>query len=227
MKFNYHKINQITTPESRHYETPLGDFSSVTTILSATADNEWLQKWKAWVGEAKAEQLRNEAAALGTLIHENLESHLLNLERPKGNNYIRVLARQMADKIITEGLCKVSELWGIEAPLYHPDGYAGTSDLIGLHNDVPAIMDFKNATKLRTLEQINDYICQCVAYMKAHNYLFDTDINKVVIFMVSRKVEFKEYVIEGDDLDFYKHQWDNRVRVFNKLKAAGLEIKRN
>jgi genome maintenance exonuclease 1 len=221
-KYDYKPLERDTKQSGeRVYNTPIGSFASVTTILSATADTKGLDAWRAWVGEEAADKIRDEAARLGSLMHLHLENHLLGESRPGGTNLIRVMAKNMADVIIENGLKNVSDVWGIEAPLYHPDGYAGTTDLVGIHNGSPAIMDFKTTKKQKKKDFITDYFCQCAAYAHAHNYLFGTDIRKVVIFMVSRDNQYQEFIIEDDEFDMFLEIWLTRVRVFNRLKEQG------
>lgn len=199
-QFVYPTLDRQTRADGvRHYVTPEGQaLPSVTTILSGTKDMKGLDDWRSWVGESKADRIRDEAAALGGLMHEHLECHLEQRERPKGSNLIRQMARRMADIIIRRGLSRVDEVWGVEAPLYFPGLYAGTSDLIGLHEGEPAIIDFKNARKMRTIDMIGDYASQGAAYALAHNVLFDTNIKKIVVFMVARDLSYETFTWEGD-----------------------------
>lgn len=209
-------MDRETIPSGeRVYITPGGPLPSVTTILSGTADKSGLDAWRQYVGEAKANQIRDEATGLGTLMHEHLECHIQQIDRPRGSNLVRQMARNMADTIINRGLVHVDEVWGFEIPLYYPGQYAGTADLIGTWNGAPCIMDYKTTNKMKTKDMITDYFCQGVAYAKAHNYLFGTDISTVVIFMVSRDLKFEEFVVEGDEFHRYMAEWEERVSKFH------------
>jgi hypothetical protein len=223
LQYTYPILDRQTREDGvRHYVTPESErLSSVTTILSATADKEHLKLWEEWVGTKKANEIRQEAANLGTLMHENLEAYLENRERPRGNNLIRQMSRRMADVIIHKGFPQVDEIWGIEAPLYFPGLYAGTTDLTGIYEGEPAIMDYKTAKKIRKRDQIGDYMCQGCAYALSHNYLFNTDIKKVVIFMVSRDLSFETFVIQGDEFSRKCDEWQERIVQYeSKLIAA-------
>lgn len=197
--FEYHKLEQITYENgTRKYITPEGDHvPSVTTILSATGDKSGLRAWAEWVGEKEADKQRKEAASLGTLLHTHLESHIDGLERPKGSNLIRKMAKDMADVLIERGLSRVSEIWGIEKAQYFPELYAGTADLIGLFEGAPAIMDYKTSKKIKKEEYILDYKCQLAAYSLAHNEVYNTNIKTAAIFMIARDLSYKTFVIEG------------------------------
>lgn len=222
--FSYTPLSRTTaTTGERLYETPTGPLPSVTTILSATADKKGLDAWRAAVGDKKADQIRDEATGLGTLIHEHLENHMQGLARPRGNNLIRKMATNMSDQIIAQGLPKLDEIWGIEAPLYMPGEYAGTADLIAVYQGKPAICDFKTASKMRTADMIGDYFLQLAAYAQAHNAVHGTEINTGVIFMVSRDLQYKEFVITGLDFDAKVAEWWDRVQSFKDKIASSLE----
>jgi genome maintenance exonuclease 1 len=209
-------MDRETIPSGeRVYLTPDGPLASVTTILSATADKSGLDAWRQFVGEAKANQIRDEATGLGTLMHEHLECHIQQIDRPRGSNLVRQMARNMADTIIQRGLIHVDEAWGFEIPLYYPGEYAGTADLLGTWCDKPCIMDYKTTNKMKTKEMISDYFCQGAAYAKAHNHLFGTDISTIVIFMVSRDLKFEEFVVEGDEFYKYLDEWNQRVATYH------------
>jgi genome maintenance exonuclease 1 len=214
--FNYHTLERVTHPDgNRFYVCPEGNqLSSVTTILGATEDKTGLMEWRAWVGDKKADQIRDEATGLGSLMHTHLENWMMQIERPRGNNLVRQMASNMADIIIKRGLVNVSEVWAMEEMLYFPKLYAGTADLIGIHNGQPAIMDYKTTNKMKSKDKINNYACQLSAYALAHNELFGTDIKRGVIFMVARDLSFQEYVFEGEEFTKATDEWLERLDKF-------------
>lgn len=223
-KFTYQKIKQVNTDKGRYYETPSGNFSSVTTILSATSDDDWLTNWKNAVGEEQAEKIVSEAVKIGSRMHELIESHLLEVEPPPPQDksfYMKTLTKGMAKTIITNGIKNVDEIWGVEAPLYHPiDRYSGTSDLIGVYKGKPSIIDYKSTNSRKSESMVFDYYCQGSAYASAHNHLFDTDIRQIVILMASRDFHFTEYVVEGNEFDKYMSEWKRRVDMFHEQKLS-------
>lgn len=218
--YKYETLERVTHENgSRYYVSPQGDhLSSVTTILSATSYSPELEAWQKRVGLQEAERVRVEATGLGSLMHTHLEQYVMGEERPGGNNIVRVLAKNMADKVIENGLKNVDEVWGMEEILYSPGLYAGTSDLIGIHQGKQAIMDYKTCRKMKKKSTITDYSLQGAAYALAHDELHGTKIEKVVIFMVSRDLDYQEYIWEGDELEQAKELWLMRLNAFLKLK---------
>ena len=78
-KFDYQTIKRVTLPTGRVYDINDEKLPSVTTILSATKSEESRAKLAAWrqrEGEKKADQIRDDAAARGTIMHRILEGYV-------------------------------------------------------------------------------------------------------------------------------------------------------
>ena len=214
-KFPYGKLNKQDGPDGRKYVLPDGKkVESVTSILSKTKDMKHLIAWRKRVGEATAQQITTESAGLGTTMHSHLEAHILGEQRPIGNNYCRLMAERMANTVISEGLKDVDEVWGVETQLHFENLWAGTTDLVGVHQGIPSIIDFKTTNKPKKKEWIDDYFLQLSLYQMAHNWMFNTTINKGVILMVSRECEFQQFIIEGAEFDYYTLEAVKRVDKF-------------
>jgi genome maintenance exonuclease 1 len=147
-------------------------------------------------------------------MHSHVEAYIENRDRPRGSNIIRQQAKNMADVIIDKGLSKVNEVWGVEVGLYYPNLYAGTSDLVGIHDGDEAIMDNKSTNKPKKEEYVIDYYYQGIAYLDAHNHLYGTNINKIVLFMVSRELEYQEWILDGIKLQMMKDDWYRRLEKY-------------
>ena len=50
----------------------------------------------------------------------------------------------------------------------------------------------------------------------AHNELFETTINKAVILMCSRNLQYQEFIIEGEKFEEYCEKWTERLDEFYK-----------
>jgi hypothetical protein len=211
--YTYKKLNrQDGNGNGRVYVDATGNkIPSVTTILSKTKDITHLIEWKKRIGEDKAKQITEESAGLGTTMHAHLEAYVLGQDRPGGTNYGRLMAQKMADVIIAEGLVEVDEVWGVEAHLNYESMWAGTTDLVGVYNGKPAIMDFKTTIKPKKKEWVEDYKLQLAAYAMAHNANFGTSIDTTVVFMVSRECEFQKFVWTGAEFEQSTLEWAQRV----------------
>ena len=220
-KYNYPQLKRIQTPQGRKY---VGEDNnpvpSVTTILSDTGDKTALIAWRKRVGEAEATRISTESAGLGTKVHNALEKYILGEEwNTFGNNHVSVLAESMTKSMI-DGMDLVDELYGVEVGLIAKDLYAGTSDAIGMYEGEEAIIDFKTAKKMKKREWIDDYFMQGCAYALAHNEMFGSKIKKVVILMVDRESNFKDFIIEGEEFDKYCGMWAERLAdYYGKVDA--------
>jgi genome maintenance exonuclease 1 len=221
-KYNYVSINRETINGERRYATPDGEkLPSVTTILSATAPKEKLEKlneWRKRVGHKKAQEITTEAAGRGTRMHKWIEDYIKTgqLGTPGSNPY-SIQSHKMAESIIYQGLSKCNEFWGTEVPLYFPKIYAGTTDLVGVHDGDEAIMDHKQTNKLKKREWIDDYFIQLAAYANAHNEVHGTKIRKGVIFMCSADNIYQEFIIEGNEFDEWTNKWFHRLEQYYLL----------
>lgn len=217
-KYNYKKIERVTKKTGRHYETGCSrPLPSVTTILSATGEKFHLEEWRQRVGPDEAERITNEAAVLGEALHLNLENYILHKPERVGS----ALAKMMANQIIKKGLSKVDEYWGVEAPLYYPSLYAGTADVIAVHEGEPAILDFKNSRRHKKREWLEDYFCQLVAYACAHNALHNTKIKKGVIMMMVRDGSYVEYILRDEEFEKYEKIWFDRLYKYYEVHGIG------
>ena len=219
-RYDYKPINRKTIEGKRHYATPDGNaVPSVTTILDKTKPEEKrkaLANWKKRVGEAKAQQIVTEAAGRGTRLHKWLEDYVISGEigEPGSNPYSQQ-SHKMASLILEHGLKNADEYWGTEVPLYYSGLYAGTTDLVGVHDGDPAIMDFKQTNKPKRRQWVWDYFQQLAAYALAHNELYGTDIQKGVIMMCSVDCLYQEFFLEGDEFKKAAEAWMERVEKFS------------
>ena len=217
-KFDYKKLQRATEPNGeRRYITPTGALPSVTTVLDKTKTEEQkqsLNNWRKRVGYDEAQRIVTESANLGTIMHKHLECHIEGPDSPTGTNYIRKRGEILADILILEGLKNVDEVWGVEVPLYMPDLYAGTTDCVGLYKGKPAIIDFKTSRKNKKREWIHDYFMQGSAYALAHNEVYDTKINTIVIMMMTHDGDYLEFVCEGDEFEDFSVQWLTKVDAY-------------
>ena len=199
-KYNYKDLKRQEGP-SRSYLTPDGEaLPSVTTILSRTKDKTFLKEWRARVGEEKAEKIISDSSQIGTALHLYIE-HYVNKHAYKDLTDIGIQAGKMAQVIIDhdDGLKKVSEVWGSEVHLYYPGKFAGTTDMVGVYDGRPTIIDFKQTNRPKKREWVQDYLMQLAAYAMAHNKLFDTEIDQGVVLMCSRDLLFQRFELKGEN----------------------------
>ena len=217
-KFKYPKSMRSLIDGKRHYDIGNDKLPSVTTILSATQSDEKkksLADWRARMGAQAADRVRDVAAMRGTAMHKFLEAYIDGTGH-KDLTSIGREAEPMAKKIIESGLGDLEELWGQEVTLYYPGLYAGTTDIVGVYEGQPAIIDFKQANKAKKREWIEDYFCQLGAYCMAHNYVYGTKIQSGVILMCTKDLLFQKFEIEGKEFVKHQHQFLRKVDQYYK-----------
>jgi hypothetical protein len=220
--YEYPKSMRSLVKDERHYEIGSSKLPSVTTILAATQSSEKresLQKWKDRVGMFEAERIKNTAATRGTAMHSYLEYHL------NGQGLLDLSdsgreARDMAQKIIDEGLKDLETIWGNEVVLYYPDLYAGQTDVVGIYQGRDSIIDFKQSNKPKKDEWIEDYYLQGAMYAAAHDCIYGTEIEQTVILICTPDLFFQRFIVNGDRFRHYKSEALKRVDKYYQLKKG-------
>ena len=223
-KFDYQTIKRVDSESGRVYDINNEKLPSVTTILGATRSEESKAKLAAWrqrEGEIKADQIRDDAAARGTIMHRILEGFI----KGEGHMDLTKLGQEagtMAQNIIDKGHFEpLEEVWGLEMPLWYPGLYAGASDVAGLYDGRESIIDFKQSNKYKKREWIDDYFIQCAAYAVAHNYVYGTNIQSGVILISVKGGDVLRYVSHGKEFQHFMWTWLGRVGQYYKQQASG------
>jgi len=216
-KYTYVDATRHEEHGSRLYDVNGTRLPSVTTILGATKDQQFLKDWKAKVGEAEAERIKNVSSSRGTAMHKFLEHYIT------GTGYddlteLGQKAKTMAEKIIDVGLTPVEEWYGSEVTLYYPGLYAGSTDLVCLHDGKETVVDFKQSNRPKREEWIDDYKMQIAAYAMAHDYVHQSNIEQGVIMVCTPDLFYQEFKVSGADLRSWKHKFLKRLDMYYELK---------
>jgi hypothetical protein len=185
-KFPYYDIKADTSDDgTRVYHTPVGDAPSVTTILSALPNPE-LDAWRERVGLEEAERISKEATTLGSYMHDMLEAHLRGLEFQRDGTDLETTAVEMAKAVRMFGWQKLNAVWGVEVPLHFNDLYAGRTDLIGVYDKKPSILDYKTSKYFKPPTHLVKYKLQLAAYTLAFQHMFGQRFDQAVLFFAIR-----------------------------------------
>ena len=218
-KYSYIQGKQITDHETgtRVYDIIGTRLPSVTTVLGATKNQQFLKDWKAKVGTEEAERIKNLSSKRGTAMHKFLESHI------QGVGYddlteIGCAAKPMAEKIIEMGLAPISEYHGSEVMLHYPGLYAGSTDLVCIHNGLETIIDFKQSNRPKREEWVGDYYMQIAAYAMAHDEVYGSKIRQGIIMICTPDLYYQEFKFQDADLKLWKHRWLRRLDMYHELE---------
>jgi hypothetical protein len=215
-KYSYIGGTRFTDHGTRRYDVAGERLPSVTTILGRTKDQKFLRDWKAKVGEKEAERIKTASATRGTSMHKYLENYVLG----KGYEDLTELGQEtkrMAEKVIEVGLAPVSGYYGSEVTLYYPGLYAGSTDLVGVHNDKDTIIDFKQSNRPKREEWIGDYKLQAAAYAMAHDQVHGSHIEQCVIMVCTPDLYYQEFKIDGLNLRKAKYDFLKRLDHYHEL----------
>jgi len=219
-QYKYPKSSRSLVEGNRHYDISNEKLPSVTTIISLTQSEEKkqsLEQWRKRVGEQEAENIKNTAAARGTLMHSFLEYYV------RGDKLLDLsdegqVASGMGQIIIDQGLKEMEEVWGSEVTLFYPGLYAGSTDLCGVYGGRESIVDFKQTNKPKRREWVEDYFVQLAAYAMAHDVVYKTCIDQGVVLMCSKDKYFQKFTSNGKEFTRYKHKFLAKVDQYYKLK---------
>ena len=217
-KYSYISGKQITDVDTgtRFYDFQGMILPSVTTVLAKTKNQAYLTRWKNKVGHEQAEAIKNLSSKRGTAMHKFLESHITGV----GYDDLTPIgceAKPMAQKIIEMGLAPVSEYHGSEVMLHYPGLYAGSTDLVCVHNGLETIVDFKQSNSPKKKEWIEDYYAQIAAYAMAHDAYYGSTIEQGVIMVCTPDLYYQEFKVSGAELRSWKHKFLKRLDHYHEL----------
>jgi len=218
-KYNYVRVSRTTENGSRIYDVKGTKLPSVTTILDKTKDKSFLDRWRARVGDEEAERIKNHSSKRGTSMHKFIEKHITGA----GYDDLTTIgqeARPMAQKIIDVGLTPISEYYGSEVTLHYPGLFAGSTDLVCIHNGKETIVDFKQSNRPKREDWIGDYFLQIGAYAMAHDYVHGSNIEQGVIMVCTPDLYFQEFRFEGDQMREYRHEFLARLNQYYGRNVA-------
>jgi hypothetical protein len=217
-KYTYPSLERVDLEIGRHYlDSNNNPVPSVTTVLSATSKSkDGIAQWRNRVGDAEADRIVKQSTDIGSSVHDSIEKYLNgDLWDIFENTENEFIAKKITHKFINDGLKNITEIWGLEVGLVLDNLYAGTADCIGEYNSIPTLIDFKTAKKIKKRDWIEDYFLQGCAYANAHNVMFGSDIQQIVILMVDRDLVFQEFIVRPTEFKILTNKWKRRLIDFN------------
>ena len=216
-KYNYVNATANTQLGSRTYSVSGMNLPSVTTILAKTKNQEYLNRWRKKVGHDEAERIFNLSSKRGTAMHKFLENHI------KGTGYddlteIGVEAKAMANKIINEAFTPITEYYGSEVTVHYTGLYAGSTDLVCMHNDMETIVDFKQSNRPKKQEWVEDYCLQIAAYAMAHDFIYGSNIRQGVIMVCTPDLYLQEFRFQDTEMREWRHKFLARLSNYYELQ---------
>ena len=177
-----------TTPEGKHYP-------SVTTV-TGLMNRVWIKKWKAAVGEEKANKISRKAMGRGTRYHHLQEDFLNNKlteERLKEITPLDLMMFNQTKELTT----KLGDIYMLEGSMYSNElEMAGRVDCIAEFAGEVSVIDFKTSTKRKTPSQIKGYYMQETAYAKMFEEMYNIPINRIVTIVAVEETGQSQLFVE-------------------------------
>ena len=199
----------------RVYETPDGEFTSITSLLGSLPRFKiGINKWRQRIGKQAADFESKRCLTRGTQFHKICECYLSNKMIPDSFD---TLPMTMFNNT-KEQLGKINLIHGLEKSLWSKElGVAGTSDCIGNFSNILSIIDFKTSTKPKNKSWITKYFLQECAYSLMYKERTGIDItNLVTIFAVE----------DGSTQVFIENRDDWIEELYDCLNEAGTLMSR-
>jgi len=98
-----------------------------------------------------------------------------------------IMTAKVIDHFSNYLLPEIDEVWGSEMGLYHPAGYTGKFDGVGIFRGKKTMWDYKKSNKRKTKSGMKKWLMQTVAYTDAHDFMYDSGIEQVAILNVYGK----------------------------------------
>jgi hypothetical protein len=219
---NYKKINGY-----RYHEVEPGIFlPGVTSILSATADNKYLNKWKQNVGAKKAKEAKTAGIRRGNYTHNLVEqfvNHKLKSEITPTQKF-EVEDTQQTKQYQELGRGILDYAARLDSFLFHERSFynklfAGTVDVVAKDGNKTVLIDWKTSHKRKSKQALNDYCLQLSAYRDLIHHNTDITIDEARIVLIYADSDgvgsLQETILTNTDLDRYYSQFLTRVDQFN------------
>ena len=131
------------------------------------------------------------------------------------------IVKYAMDEFSKNILPRIDEVWGMESGVYHPDGYVGKFDAVGVIEGKTALWDYKKVNRRKTKSQMKKYFMQSVAYTDAHDWMYDTKIEQISILQIFGKTadEMGSEIttLDEDDLNEARANFREYLEKYNKI----------
>ena len=133
------------------------------------------------------------------------------------------IAKWALDEFNKNLLPKIEDVWGRESGVYHPDGYVGKFDAVGVLEGKTTLWDYKKVNKRKNKSQMKKYFMQSVAYTDAHDWMFDTSIEQIAILQIYGKTKedmgSEVTTLNNEDLVEARNSFRNYLSRYKEINA--------
>ena len=181
---------------NRYYTTPEGkNYPSVTTV-TGLMNRVWLQKWKDFVGEEKANKISGQAMARGSRYHylqEDFINNKLTEERIKALTPLDLMMFNQTKELTS----RIGDIYMLEGSMYSNElEMAGRVDCIAEFAGKVSVIDFKTSTKPKSPSKIKGYFMQETAYATMFEERYGLPIERIVTIIAVEETGRSQMFVE-------------------------------
>tara|TARA_B100000902_G_scaffold387568_1_gene431893 strand:- start:646 stop:1317 length:672 start_codon:yes stop_codon:yes gene_type:complete len=190
------KMNAEMVEGRRLYATPNGhNYPSITTVISNNpAKKAGIAKWRARIGNAKADAICKRSTTRGTTYHSIVEDYFnnnLDIDSYK-DSPLPVVMFNTSKRVLD----RINNIFLQEAALYSDHlEIAGRVDCIAEFDGVLSIIDFKTAAEPKREAYLYDYYIQETAYACCLQEIYGITVKQLVTIVACENGETQVKVI--------------------------------
>jgi len=198
------------------YDRP---FVGITTLLGKTKDEESKAALRRYHSISGNTQKTKQACERGGYAHRTMEQYGQGIPVKKGQAY--ALFKGYVDPLVEWFDSNVTAVLAQEQAVFHPDGFAGTYDLLATlkeHGDQPVLCDYKTSQRPRLANAMltHDYCLQLSAYCLCLEAYEKLKVERaMLVIAVNGELETK-YIGPGP-MKAYQNAFIDRVLEYKQL----------
>ena len=194
-------------------------FVGITTLLGKTKDEESKAALRRYNSIPGNSQKTKQACARGSFSHRVMDQYGQGIPVNKGRAY--ALFKGYVDPLVDWFDNNVTAVLAQEQAVFHPDGFAGTYDLLATlkeHGDQPVLCDYKTSQRSRLANAMltHDYCCQLAAYTLAYEFCEGLKIERAML-VISVNGELETKYIGPGPMKAYQNAFMDRVLEYKQL----------
>ena len=207
-QFSYREYEVIKQNNFRYYKIADKLVPSVTSILRLSRYNQ-----KDTFSAKQADSFE-----IGNLMHSYLDKYIKKEEIKTEDSGNSKIALQLCKSIIDNIFPCIDKFIASEATIHEDCNYAGRLDLLAEIDGKLTVVDYKSSFRKKSSYQIDEHFQQLAAYASAHDKMFNTKIERAMIFIVYKDT-FEHEVLEADSssLNTYKDMWIDKLQYYNDV----------
>ena len=206
--FSYREYEVIKQNNFRYYKIQNRLVPSVTSILRLSRYNQ-----RDTFSSKQADSLE-----IGNLMHSYLDKYVKREKIITQENNNSKIAMQLCKSMIENTFPIIDKFVASEATIHEDYNYAGRLDLLAEINGKLTVIDYKSSYRKKSSFQIDEHFQQLAAYASAHDKMFNTKIERAMIFIVYKDT-YENDILEADLslLNNYKEMWIDKLKYYNDV----------